>query len=879
MRRLSNAFPLGLWLVAGALTPLRGQMGDTAGEGPQVPLPAARKTAPAVVQSPAEELATFQLPPGFRIELVAAEPLVHDPVAAAYDHQGNLWVAEMTRFNAGLIQDIPPLAGGAAVVPPGKIVKLESSRHDGHYDRRTVWLDDLNNPRAIAIMHDGILVADPPNLWLARDAHGSGKCDEKKLVAGDYGVPGSEEGSANGLLWGRDNILHNISYEYDYRYAHGTVEKWPILVRGQFGLAQDDFGRLFFSRNSDQLRSDLYAPRYNVRNPHLTDLPWANVRIALDQIVWPSHPTPAVNRGYRRGVAGQQTGGLRDDATLLEFTAACSAQLYRGANFPARFYGNAFVPEPGANLVHRDVLLESEGRIVAADAYEGREFLTSTDSRFRPVALVNAPDGSFLVVDFYRGILEEYHLITSYLRDQTLARGLQEPMFGHGRLWRITYEGGALNRTTPDLDRMSATALSALLAEPNAWWRDTAQQEIVERGDRSAVPALTELARRAPAEATRAYALWTLDGLDATTPDLLAPALADPSPKVRAAAVRLHERWLRAADAEPLVARLARLIDDPAPEVAVQLALTLGEAASPAAGEAQYRLLLAAGDHPYLPKAIASGLRGREFEFFQRLAADCATLGPRPEIQSMLTVLASTIVHEGEPRVTGELIARASDAGRLPKWARLAVLGGFDPLTRPAFRRTMGRTRVVKAAALAPLMASADADIKSGASRLADRLARIEEQDRRRVVAAPLAGDDLARYEAGKVTYQICSACHQLNGAGLTNVAPSLVDSHWVDGNPEILIRIVLNGKEGTPGFPGAMPAIGTAFNDEQIAGVLTYIRNSWGLQAGPVSPALVASVRRELGPRQAAWTDEALQRLDLALTRRGAAAQPAPTP
>src|SRR5581483_10429463 len=295
MRRLSNAFPLGLWLVAGALTPLRGQMGDTAGEGPQVPLPAARKTAPAVVQSPAEELATFQLPPGFRIELVAAEPLVHDPVAAAYDHQGNLWVAEMTRFNAGLIQDIPPLAGGAAVVPPGKIVKLESSRHDGHYDRRTVWLDDLNNPRAIAIMHDGILVADPPNLWLARDAHGSGKCDEKKLVAGDYGVPGSEEGSANGLLWGRDNILHNISYEYDYRYAHGTVEKWPILVRGQFGLAQDDFGRLFFSRNSDQLRSDLYAPRYNVRNPHLTDLPWANVRIALDQIVWPSHPTPAVN--------------------------------------------------------------------------------------------------------------------------------------------------------------------------------------------------------------------------------------------------------------------------------------------------------------------------------------------------------------------------------------------------------------------------------------------------------------------------------------------------------------------------------------------------------------------------------------------------------
>lgn len=866
---MNNRLLLGGLVALSAPFAGRAQFGDTPGEGPQVPLPAAQIMTPAPAQSPAAELATFQLPPGFRIELVAAEPTVHDPVAAAYDGNGDIWVAEMTPFNAGLLKDDPDLTGGAREVPAGKIVKLESTRHDGVYDRRTVWLDGLRAPRAISFVHDGLLIADPPNLWLARDAHGTGKCDEKKLLVSDFGAPGSEEGSANGLLWGRDNLLHNISFEYDYRYKAGAVERLSILVRGQFGLAQDDYGRLFYSRNSDQLRSDLYSPQYNLRNPHVTELPWANVRVALDQIVWPSHPTPAVNRGYRRGVAGQQTGGLRDDATLLEVTAACSAQVYRATNFPTRFYGNVFVPEPAANLIHRDVLLEAEGRILAADGYEGREFLTSTDSRFRPVALTIAPDGSMLVVDFYRGLLEDYHMMTSYLRAQTKGRDLDAPLFGQGRLWRIVYEGGPLQKQHPDLYHRTSAELAGLLVERNSWWREWAQREIVERGDQSAVPALVDLARRGAEDFTRVAAWWTLDGLHATSVDLLKAGLTDRSAKVRSAVVRLHERWLREGKTDDVLAQLAPLARDQEPEVVVQLALSVGEASTPKAMDLLAEILWQAGDHPYIPKAIATGLKGREAAFFDQIARELPRVGPRPDVQSMLTVLSSAIVHEGNAAQTTELVRKIAKGDALPEWARRAALTGFENLSKPAFRRTMGRSRIPSVAMLQPLTNAGSSTIAAAAKPLIDRLARIEQQDRSRTVAAPLTAAEQERVAAGKTVYQICSACHGTEGTGLPNVAPSLVDSHWVVGRPEILIRILLNGKEGTPGFPGAMPPLGAGFDDAKIAEVLTYIRNSWGLQAGAVNAETVAAVRKSLGDRQAPWTDSALQRAEADMGRK----------
>jgi mono/diheme cytochrome c family protein len=866
----------GLMALAASQT-VHAQIGDDPREGAQVALPAARKMVPTPALSAAEELRSFQLPPGFRIELVAAEPLVRDPVAAAYDLEGNLWVVELSDYNYGLGKDLPALAPAAErdQVPTCKLIKLEASHHDGRYDRRIVWLDHLVQPKGILVVHDGILIADQPNLWLARDLHHTGHCDDKLLLSNTFEAWTDPEESGS-MMWGRDNIIHDIDAPYDIRYRHGALEKIAVPIRGQFGLSQDDWGRIYSNRNSDQLHCDLFAPTYSVRSPHFSDAPWAYVRIAQSQEVWPSHPTPAINRAYRKGVLGQQTGGLRDNGTLLEFTAACSPLVYRGANYPQDFYHNVFVPEPTANLIKRNVLLEHQAQITAVDAYQGHEFLTSTDSRFRPVALLNSPDGSMLVVDLYHGILQEYHYITTYLRNQTLGRRLELPMSGLGRLFRIVAVNGPLETKTPALNRMDAPALAQVLASPNAWWRDASQQELVERNDKSAAPALEELAQHGATPATRVAALWTLDGLEATSLPVLQRALADPSAKVRAAAVRLHERLFSGPDGEAALRQLTAALPDPDAEVSAQAAFSLGEAKGPGAIDAMYNLLLGAGDQPFVPQALVTGLADREFEFFGRLTGQLETLGGRPEIDEMLTALASAIVHKGDPAQVQELIARASDSGNLPVWARRDIVAGFQPLVRPAFRRSVGLTRVVKAAALAPLVSSTEPSIHDAALKVQTGMAREEEQARQREAnARPLDAAEQALYEKGRVTFQLCASCHQQNGAGLPRVAPSLVDSHWVGSYPEVLVRIVLCGKEGTPGFPGAMPPIAGTFDDPTIAGVLTYVRNSWGLHYGAVDLATVAKVRAEVGSRQAAWNDSELRRVESEAQRQHARAKP----
>lgn len=849
------------------IAPARAQRDD----GPQTPLPIAQKIEPAPPKSAADELKTFQLPAGFKIELIADESLVRDPVAAAFDLEGNLWVAEMTRFNVGIIQDVPRLAGGVTSVPSSSIVKLSSSRRDGHYDRRTVFLDGLNAPRAITVVHDGILFADPPRLWLARDTDGDGKCDERKLITEDYGIDLINESNANGLVYGRDNIIHNICFPWDYRFRNGSIERLPTQVRGEYGLTQDDFGRLFFNRNSDQLRCDLFSPLYTLRNPDATVTPWANYNVATSQEIWPSHATPAVNRGYRKAEIGKSNGGIRDDGTLAEFSAACSPLIYRGSNFPTDCYGNAFVPEPAANLVKRNLLQEQDGRIRAVDAYRQKEFLTSTDPRFRPVSLLNAPDGSMYIVDLYRGFLEEYHLTTPYLIEQTIARGLHQPMYGRGRIWRVTYSGAPLETKMPDLGRSSGAALAAALEHPNGWWRDAAQQELVERGDRSAIPALTKLVHDGRTDITRAAALWTLDGLGAAQLDVLAEGLKDSSPKVRAAAVHLHESHLAGANATAALRQLHAVENDFAPEVILQLAFTLGASRSPESLDTLYRVWSAHGKDDYLAPALLTGLQGREIAFFRRLSADASKLGASAEAKSLFTLLASTIVHRGERANLDEVLGQIGDQGKLPTWARVAVIQGLSAVTQPAFRRTMSPGRAIKAEFLEPLLKSKETDVSEAASKLHARVAKLEaEAQARRNSAKPLTPAEQKLAEAGKATFQICAGCHQMNGAGLPNVAPSLVESPLVTGNPEMLVRIVLNGKEGTPGFPGAMPPIGAAFSDEQIAGVLTYIRNSWGLQAGAVPTETVTKVRSQVAKRVNAWTTAELNQLDREFQKAG---------
>jgi mono/diheme cytochrome c family protein len=122
---------------------------------------------------------------------------------------------------------------------------------------------------------------------------------------------------------------------------------------------------------------------------------------------------------------------------------------------------------------------------------------------------------------------------------------------------------------------------------------------------------------------------------------------------------------------------------------------------------------------------------------------------------------------------------------------------------------------------------------------------------------APLTAEEQQRFDAGREVYRnICQACHQPDGRGQEKIAPSLIGSTLALASPDIPARILLNGKEGPIGL---MPPVGSVLTDDQIAGVLTYIRREWGQAGSPVDPATVKTVRDANAGRTRPWKHDEL--------------------
>lgn len=533
---------------------------ESGGKWPRIPQ---ELIPPAPWLSPAEALKSFRIKERLQIECVAHEPLVESPVAMQFGPDGRMWVVEMRGF-------MPNVEGKSELEIPGRIVVLEDTNDDGKMDKKTIFLDNLVMPRALALARGGVLVAEPPHLWFCRDTDGDGKADEKTEVASDYGDQKNPEHNANGLHRNIDNWIYNLYHTFRYRDDGTKWTREATAQRTQWGLDHDDFGRLFYTSNSDQLRGDLVPSHYLAGKPPGTKMPGVNVAIARHQSTWPGRVTPGVNRAYEQDT-------LREDYRLAKFTAACGTLIYRGDLLPKEFYGNAFVCEPSANFVRRNVLTETNGIITATNAYDKDEFLTSTDERFRPVNLYTGPDGAIYVVDMYQGILQHRIYMTPYLRQQIDSRGLDKPIH-QGRIYRIA-PLGSKPPAKPRLANASANFWMKHLHHPNAWWRDTAQRLLMERKDDSTVIELKTVAGTA-STVTRVHALWTLEGMGKLDEKTIEKALDDPHSKVRAAAVRLAEPFLKSGGSagEKLRSKLMALTNDTSADVQMQLALTLGVA-------------------------------------------------------------------------------------------------------------------------------------------------------------------------------------------------------------------------------------------------------------------------------------------------------------
>jgi mono/diheme cytochrome c family protein len=646
---------------------------------------------------------------------------------------------------------------------------------------------------------------------------------------------------ANSPTWCLDNWIYSSNHGTRYRLKDGKFVAEPFPTRGQWGLSQDDYGRLFYNFNSDFLRANLVPEALYRRNPNFIGSAGVGVQVVKDQTIWPSHPTPGVNRGY-------ESSALRADGTMKLCSATCGAAIYRGGLFGKEFAGNAFIPEPAGNLVKRFILEEKDGQLTARNAYDKAEFLTSTDERFRPVTAYTGPDGALYLADMYRGIIQHRGFLTHYLVANIKDRKLEEPV-NMGRIWRIVPDKA--KPQSAKLPKESAE-LVKVLGDQNGWKRDTAQRVLVERKDASVTPALTALVANGSPLA-KIHALWTLEGMGALTPEVLGKALADRDAKVRATAVRLADR--------SLVPQVAKLVDDSS--VDVQIAVALNLSGLPEGQEATLNLVRKAGRTTLVRDSILSGLRGRELEFLEVLLKN----SDKPAPPETLEALAQAVMTERRATRVRSLLSLIA---ALPANSenQIALLGGASgKLAKGAKPKLLYVD--AQPEALVKLAASADAKAKPLLAALDSRIAW---PDKPGVppppVIAPLTADERKLFETGKQTYtMICAACHQPNGQGMDGLAPPLVDSEWVIGKPDILPRVVIHGLTGPIKVNGTswsleMPPLGAALSDEQIAGVSTYIRREWEHTGSPVSADFVKKIREENKNRAKAWTSEDLKSL-----------------
>jgi mono/diheme cytochrome c family protein/glucose/arabinose dehydrogenase len=845
-------FALVTLVLAGFTTVGFAQIGDNADKpgAPQVPLVSADKIPPAPALTPEQALRSFALMPGFNLELAAAEPLVQDPVAMTFGPDGRMWVVEMRGYMADL-------DGNGEDAPVGRVVVLTDRDGDGRYDESQVFVDNLVLPRAIALVGDGVLIGAPPELAFWRDTDGDGKADKKTIVALDYGVKvdpkrpflANPERAPNSLLWARDNWIYSAAYTKKFRYVKGEWETATTIFRGQWGLSQDDFGRLFHDSNSDPLRVDVIPSDYLQRNPHLQRLAGTNVNAADNFFVWPARVNPGINRGYRPEF-------LRD-GKLKEFTAANSPWIYRGDLLP-EFYGDAFIAEPAANFVRRTLLTARNGTLAGRNAYDKQEFIASTDERFRPVAFNTGPDGALYIVDLYRGVLQHRISLTSYLRKQSEDRQLANPQH-LGRIYRVVPADKPAPRATR-LAPLTPEQWVGRLDHANAWWRETAQRLLVERGDAALVPAIKAVALKSAAPLGRVQALWTLDGMGGLDRDTVVAALADEAPLVRATALRLSERFFNeAAHRADLIARLLPLTADPAAEVQLQAVLTLGELRDPATDRVLAETVRTHPQNTFLRDALLSGLADRELPLLETLAADATWRADDAGVNGILSGLANAIFAARQTAPIERLIALA--AAQPPASARTKALldgmvAGVNGSRRPLqfAAEPAGWSTLAKAPALSARLAKLQDIVvwpgKAGLTAVA--------------ALAPLTAEQQARFATGKTLFTaICAACHQTSGRGLDGLAPPLLDSEWVLGSHERTVRIVLHGVRGPIRVAGRyhtgdMPAHG-ALDDDQIASVLTYIRREWGHDAPPVEPAQVTAIRAATKHHADAWSPEEL--------------------
>ncbi|MEP3210576.1 MAG: c-type cytochrome [Maribacter sp.] len=764
--------------------------------------------------SPDQALKTFQLADEqLKIELVASEPLVQDPVAIAFDEGGRLWVAEML----GFMQDID---GTGEEDKIGRISVLFDDDGDGKMDRRQTFLDSLVLPRALAVVKGGALIAENMPLWYVSDTDGDYKADTKVLIDSLYGGLGVPEHSANGLLRGMDNWFYNAKSKYRYKMVDGKWIKDETEFRGQWGICHDDAGRLFYNYNWSQLHVDLVPPNALLKNKNHKPSSGTDHGLILDRRVYPIRSNTAINRGYVPGT-------LDENGSILEFASACGPLINRGHALPPGYYGDAFVCEPTANLIKQNEIIAAGFMLRAENTYKNKEFLASTDERFRPISLASGPDGALYVVDMYKGIIQHAPYMTEYLREETLKRGLDQPIH-MGRIWRITSKKDTTDRLQ-DLSEMNVSQLVAQLYNTNGWTRDTAQRLLIEKNDLSVISQLVAVLNGNNALA-KLHALWVLEGLAYDEPDLLFTAMRSKDPLVAQAALRLvaQRAKLNADIAKELEGYIQENYDQADPSLKMQMVLSSDLIGEGIALDISRKFISKYGQLPVARDIVISAMHGRESAMLAHLLAHENRGMYNQNLEIFFEMLATAITNSQSEKAIEQLqgiVETAKDSAQV--WIKNAIINGMSNATH------------------------SNSTIAS-----ANTLTHIDQKV----------------FAAGRQNYiNLCASCHGTQGEGMKRFAPPLKQSEWVTGDEKKLAMLLLHGMQGpvevngkkydSPDILPEMPSFSTLQNEE-IAAIATYIRNAWGNVEPEVTSRTVGSIRFRTQGKISPWTATELDTL-----------------
>jgi len=648
---------------------------------------------------PAESVKLVKLPPGFRLDLVACEPLIREPSGVCWDEHGRVFVSELHGYNLEGQFDIEELnktgqldrevrriqaneraKAAAKAGMYGTVKVLTDTNGDGVMDQANVFADHLPPVYGICPARGGIIAACAPDIYFLADRDGDGQAEVRERLFTGFATGALERG-VNQPQWGLDNWIY-----FGKGHGGGTITG-PHLAK-PVQLANTDFrikadgsaieaitGSTHTFGHAFTEDGERFVPTTSNPGLFVTPLPWPYLARNPDAAaprteqaagdytrVFPvaaPHPwrtkraqDPDFSKYYRDryGAGDSDPGGW--------FTSGCGPLVYQDVSLPPDCRGAYFMCEPAQNLVHR-ALIERDGtmlRLRRTPGEEAKEFLASGDSWFHPIHLAHAPDGAICIVDMYREIIEDYSAIPRYLQQQYgLTNGAS-----HGRIWRLTHES-APRAPSADMSKLGPSDLAKEIASPHFWRRQTARRLLVERNAQDAGPALSQLARGAKETSAVLNALYALDGLVALKPEDAAAALDHPNAAVRRHGLRFAERWL---DTQPmLLERALKLANDRDAPLLLQLALTLGESTNARVLPTLAALARSHGDVRWMPNAILSSLHDRGGLMLDELLNTPERIG---SAASLLEPLCTAIAARHDARELSQTLLRiavAQDAG------------------------------------------------------------------------------------------------------------------------------------------------------------------------------------------------------------------------